>query len=90
MMVGGETWEVMIGERRVAVEEKVVLTRCDTVNTYASFLKLSRHEFGQMHSATLGGIVREVPLCVAHDAGHAADHDDVAEHVATLLCRLLE
>jgi len=43
-----------------------------------------------VHSATFRSVVREVTLCVAHDAGHAADDDDVAEHVATLLGRLLQ
>jgi hypothetical protein len=66
------------------------LTRSDTVDTNASLLKLSRHELRQVHSATLGGIVREVPLCVTHDTGHAADDDDAAGHVSTLLGGFLE
>lgn len=42
-----------------------------------------------MHSATFRSVVREVTLCMTHDAGHAADDDDVAGHVATLLGGLL-
>lgn len=35
-----------------------------------------------MHGSAFGGVVREVTLGVAHDAGHGGDDDDGSGHVA--------
>lgn len=51
------------------------VTGSDRVHADLGLHKLRRHELGQVHRRTLGGIVGEVALGFPHDAGHARDDD---------------
>lgn len=52
------------------------VARGDTIHSDVRLLELRGHELRKVDRCTLGSVVREVTLGIAHDTTHGGDDDD--------------